>query len=144
MSCCSPAASSQPPPPPPLPASTMVNRIKLANIPALCRANCRIKHPERVETLINDMAVAGTDKLQLISDFDFTISKQRLADGTAMHSSFFIFERCQSIPQAVRDRNQALCRKYRPIEVDGRITIADKLKVCVWGRHIFAKISNCD
>lgn len=109
----------------------MVNRIKLANIPALCRANCRIAHPDRVETLINNMAVAGTDQLQLISDFDFTISKQRLADGTAMQSSFFIFERCPSIPQAVRDRSRALCDKYRPIEVDGRISIADKLRTMV-------------
>lgn len=105
----------------------MVNRIKLTNIPALCRRSCRIKHPERVETLINSMAAAGANQLQLISDFDFTISKQHLADGTPMQSSFFIFERCTSIPPAVRERSRALCAKYRPIEVDCRISIADKL-----------------
>lgn len=111
--------------------STMVNRIKIANIPALCRSNCRIKHPERVETLINAIIDAGTERLQLISDFDFTISKHRLADGSRMHSSFYIIDKCSSIPQSVRDRNKMLCKKYRPIEVDGRIAIPDKLKAMI-------------
>lgn len=109
----------------------MVNQIKIADIPVLCTANCKIKDPSRVERLLSEMVAGGHTKLQVVSDFDFTITKQHFGDGTKMVSSFCILERCPSVPAEVIERSRALIQKYRPIEIDATIPIADKLHAMI-------------
>lgn len=109
----------------------MVKQIKIADIPALCSTKCKIQNPERVERLLSEIIAAGHEKLQIVSDFDFTITKQHFADGTHMVSSFCILESCPSMPAEVVAKTRALSHKYRPIEIDATISIPDKLNVMI-------------
>lgn len=109
----------------------MVKQIKISDIPALCSSKCKIQNPERVERLLSEMVAGGHEKLQLVSDFDFTITKQHFSDGTKMVSSFCILERCPSFPAEVLERTRELVRKYRPIEIDATIPIPEKIDVMI-------------
>lgn len=109
----------------------MVKQIKIADIPALCSSKCKIQNPERVERLLSEMIAGGHEKLQIVSDFDFTITKQHFSDGTHMVSSFCILESCPSMPAEVVTQTRELVRKYRPIEIDAAIPIPDKINVMI-------------
>lgn len=105
--------------------------IKLADIEVLCRSNCRIKEPERVERILNEFVIGGSEKLQVVTDFDFTITKQRTDNGKIVQSSFNMFYQCKSLPDSCRIQSAKLLSKYRPIEIDPSISYADKLNAMV-------------
>lgn len=106
----------------------MTKFLKIHDIPELCISNCRIKNPERVAKLLNELVDAGHEKLQIVSDFDFTITKQHLNNGQRMVSSFCILDMCKSLPKHCHDESRKLVAKFRPIEIDPHISIQDKIK----------------
>lgn len=105
--------------------------IRLEDIKPLCNEHCKIKDPARVERIINEFVKGGPERLQLVSDFDYTITKQRTADGSPVLSSFGIFNACQSLPQSFIDESIRLHNKYRPIEIDPHISINEKVKCMI-------------
>lgn len=104
------------------------NILRLSDIKPLNDANCKIKDPARVERIINEFVNGGPERLQLVSDFDFTITKQRMSDGSPVLSSFGIFNACQSLPKSFLEESQKLHQKYRPIEIDPHIPTKDKIQ----------------
>ena len=109
----------------------MRNILKINEIEALCRPSCKIKNPELVEDILNTFRNSGLEKLQVVSDFDFTITKQRMENGDLVPSSFNMFAMCKSFPPHCRDESKRLVDKYRPIEIDPKIPEAEKFHIMV-------------
>lgn len=104
---------------------------KLQDIDILCDKHCRIKDVPKVEAIINELIRGGTDRLQVVSDFDFTITKQRKTDGTPVLSSFGMFNSCRSLPKEFIEESKRLYHKYHPIEIDPYISSQEKVKYMI-------------
>lgn len=61
---------------------------------------------------------AGKDRLQVISDFDFTLSKYFQKDLSRSYSCHMVLERCEGLPSSYQTKAQALQSHYHPIEND--------------------------
>lgn len=59
----------------------------IQEISALSRDHVKIKNPDRLNEILNDMIKGGVDQLQVVSDFDRTITKQH-ENGVPHLSSF--------------------------------------------------------
>ncbi|XP_055920455.1 7-methylguanosine phosphate-specific 5'-nucleotidase [Eupeodes corollae] len=107
----------------------------LKDIPKLSQSHCKMKDPKRVEKIINELILGGVDRLQVVSDFDYTITKQRTEDGSKVLSSFGILNACKSLPSSFVEESGKLYDKYRPIEIDPHIPVQEKVKYMVeWWR----------
>ncbi|ALC41872.1 CG3362, partial [Drosophila busckii] len=105
--------------------------VRLQDIPALNQSHCRIREPAVVENKINELINGGPERMQVVSDFDYTITKQRTDDGTAVPSSFGIFNACKSLPDNFKAETDKLYHKYRPIEIDPHMPIDEKVNYMV-------------
>lgn len=114
----------------------MVGQIQLKNVPQLNTPWCHMKDPRRVEYLMNAMMdAAGADRLQLITDFDFTLTRQYRLDGSPMPSSFCILNHCKSMPEVWRTETPKAVVKYLPIEQDCTLPMAERVAaVEEWSR----------
>ncbi|XP_067628840.1 7-methylguanosine phosphate-specific 5'-nucleotidase [Eurosta solidaginis] len=103
-----------------------IKTLRLEDIPILNNENCKIKNRQRVEKILNEFMAGGHERLQVVSDFDFTITKQRTSSGLPVPSSFGIFEECKSLPPGFVKAARQLHDTYRPIEVDPHISREEK------------------
>ncbi|KAK7861964.1 hypothetical protein R5R35_006331 [Gryllus longicercus] len=103
-----------------------VKRVKLDQFPALLRDCVHMRNKEHVENLINELVKGGAEKLQFISDFDQTMTKQHM-NGQRCLSSFGVFGHCPQLPQNYREQSQALFNQYRPIEIDPEMSVEEKI-----------------
>jgi 5'-nucleotidase len=85
-----------------------------------------ILNETEVDAKIQRLVSGGMDKLQIISDFDRTISTSEHNNKPTM-SSFSVFETCDSLPADYKEKAMALLHKYRPIEDNPHMTVAQKL-----------------
>nr|XP_022901555.1 7-methylguanosine phosphate-specific 5'-nucleotidase [Onthophagus taurus] len=99
----------------------------ITSIPELNKPHVYIKDKAKVNLIINELVNGGQSKLQVILDFDRTITKQH-DDGVPQVSSFAIFEKCPSLPDTYKMVVEALNMKYKPIEFDPKIPSAEKKK----------------
>lgn len=102
--------------------------IKIADIQELNRPNCKIKDHARVELILNAIINGGVTQLQILTDFDYTITKQRTDDGSKVLSSFGMFEKCNALPEEYKIESSKLFEKYRPIEICPIISHDEKVK----------------
>ncbi|KAB0798814.1 hypothetical protein PPYR_06694 [Photinus pyralis] len=100
--------------------SNYVDEIKELNAP-----NVHIKDKERVNKLIHDIVSDGHPNLQVVSDFDRTITRQH-ENGKSHLSSFAMFSRCPSVPKEYVETEKRLTGKYFPIEINPGITHDEK------------------
>lgn len=105
--------------------------IRLDDIDVLTRSNCKIREPERVERIINAMINGGHEQLQIVTDFDYTLTKQKTDDGKPILSSFGMFNKCKSLPKSFIVESNKLYKKYRPIEICPKISEEEKKKLMV-------------
>lgn len=101
--------------------------IKLSDIVALNNPTCKIKDPSHVEYVLNQLVFGGVERLQLVADFDFTITKRQLENGDSVLSSFGLLEQCPSLPESYRQKATALKEKFFPIEIDPYIDKSEKI-----------------
>ncbi|KAF7279377.1 hypothetical protein GWI33_007320 [Rhynchophorus ferrugineus] len=101
----------------------------IQEISALTKDHVKIKNPDRLNEILNDMIKGGVDQLQVVSDFDRTITKQH-ENGVPHLSSFAIFSRIPSSlrNEAYQNTVSALRKKYYPIEIDPHIPQVEKIK----------------
>lgn len=104
------------------------NDLQIEDIPALCEPHCKIKDRQKVEKILNSLVGAGVQKLQVVSDFDYTITKQRQESGKPVLSSFGIFNACKSLPKKFIEESDKLHQKYRPIEIDPNVPLEEKVQ----------------
>ncbi|XP_044012040.1 7-methylguanosine phosphate-specific 5'-nucleotidase isoform X2 [Aphidius gifuensis] len=102
--------------------NTVINEM-----PNLTNENIYMKNSNNVIKKIKKIREDGIDKLQVVSDFDLTMTKQHV-NGKDVLSSFGIFYRCKQLPQTIKDSSTILYQKYRPIEVDPHLALDEKIR----------------
>lgn len=105
--------------------------ISINDIPALNQSHCKIRNPLVVERIINEFINGGSERMQFVSDFDYTITKQRTDDNIPVLSSFGIFNACKSLPANFKAETDKLFHKYRPIEIDPHMPIEEKVQYMI-------------
>ncbi|XP_033253261.1 7-methylguanosine phosphate-specific 5'-nucleotidase-like [Drosophila miranda] len=103
--------------------------LRIQDIPVLMQDHCRMLDPSKVECIINEFVQGAPERI--VSDFDYTITKQRTEDGSVVPSSFGIFNACQSLPDSFKTESDKLSHKYRPIEIDPHMPIPEKVQYMV-------------
>ena len=77
------------------------------------------RNKEEFEAKMQGFSEAGKDKLQVISDFDFTLSRYFQADGESRSAScHMVLEKYKSLPSSYTEKATALQQHYHPIEND--------------------------
>ncbi|KAL1116314.1 hypothetical protein AAG570_005809 [Ranatra chinensis] len=79
-----------------------------------------------VEEKLRRMIAGGKEKLQIITDFDRTLSKYH-HNGELTKSSYCVFESVPSLPTNFVEGAQALYKRFRVIEDNPNMTTEEKL-----------------
>lgn len=88
----------------------------------------RIRDREAVEKKLRIMIDDGKEKLMVISDFDYTLSRYEDSRGRRCWTTHGVFDNCtkQTDPE-LAGKFQALKDKYYPIEFDPKLTLEQKV-----------------
>jgi len=100
----------------------------IQKIRELASSKVHINNHEKVNQILNDLIQGGTKRLQVVSDFDRTITKQH-ENGKTHISSFGMFSLCPSVTPEYRETEHQLTSKYFPLEIDVTIPAAEKRKL---------------
>ncbi|CAL8101091.1 unnamed protein product [Orchesella dallaii] len=87
---------------------------------------CKIRDPTKVEAILQKLASDGPSKLQVITDFDFTLSRFH-KDGKRCDSCHGILDHSPLMPDSFREKAKALYEKYYHIELDHKMTVEEKI-----------------
>uniref|UniRef100_T1JP15 5'-nucleotidase n=1 Tax=Strigamia maritima TaxID=126957 RepID=T1JP15_STRMM len=99
-------------------------------IQELQRSAVKIKDPNLIEEKICKLIKGGQAKLQVIADFDNTLSRFHF-NGKRCDSSHGAIETNPRMPVSFRKKTKALVEKYYPIEADPNISIDIKMPFIV-------------
>ncbi|CAK9822295.1 7-methylguanosine phosphate-specific 5'-nucleotidase [Anthophora retusa] len=105
----------------------MIPKLDLDDFPTLKLKHVFIKDKKRLLRTINTIIKDGCNSLQVVTDFDLTLTKQHV-NGKQVLSSFGIFGKCKQLPETYKIESTRLYRKYRPIEIDPNLSIDIKTK----------------
>ncbi|XP_078036296.1 cytosolic 5'-nucleotidase IIIB [Augochlora pura] len=100
----------------------MTFEISLDDFPTLKLKNVYIKDKKRLLAIINTILKDGTNFLQIVTDFDLTLTKQHV-NGKKVLSSFGVFSKCKQLLETYSKESNRLYKKYRPIEIDPYLPI---------------------
>ncbi|XP_061931671.1 7-methylguanosine phosphate-specific 5'-nucleotidase isoform X1 [Apis cerana] len=103
----------------------MTSEIDLNDFPTLKLKHVHIKDKKNLLRTINTMLTGGCNSLQIVTDFDLTLTKQHV-NGKKVLSSFGIFSKCKQLPEIYTKESNRLYKKYRPIEIDPDLSIQIK------------------
>ncbi|CAL8069846.1 unnamed protein product [Orchesella dallaii] len=91
-----------------------------------------IKDVNKTEKLIEKIISTGPDSLQVIADFDATLSCYHSA-GKKCETSYGVIQNSRLTPEDVKVRGAELFKTYHPIEIDSSISAEEKaLKMVEW------------
>ncbi|NXI48166.1 5NT3B nucleotidase, partial [Galbula dea] len=104
-------------------------------VPELQKATVRIQQPERVMGIIRSIREQGTSKLQVISDFDMTLSRFG-CNGRRCPTSHNILDNSRVISEDGKRKLKDLLHYYYPIEIDPNRSLEEKRPLMVewWTR----------
>lgn len=105
----------------------MPDKVTIDDFPSLKSKHVYIKDEDAVLNTINIMLRDGAERLQIVTDFDLTLTKQHV-DGKLVLSSFGIFGKCSQLPSQYINESRQLYQKYRPIEIDTNLPLENKVK----------------
>ncbi|EZA50393.1 hypothetical protein DMN91_004444 [Ooceraea biroi] len=103
----------------------MKNEYTFDNFPALKLKHVHMKDEVAVLKTINAILQGGRNNLQIVTDFDLTLTKQHI-DGKHVLSSFGMFKKSKQLPPRYTDESIRLYHKYRPIEIDPHLSLNEK------------------
>lgn len=89
------------------------------------KPNVYIRDSVRVRDKLKVLYEGGPEKLQVISDFDKTLTKF-VINGEKGCTAYGVFENSKVFPESYREKAKALKEKYMPIEYSGSISPAEK------------------
>ncbi|KAM5309866.1 7-methylguanosine phosphate-specific 5'-nucleotidase isoform 2-T4 [Glossophaga mutica] len=95
-------------------------------VSALMKATVLMRQPGRVQEIVSALRRGGGDRLQVISDFDMTLSRFA-CDGKRCPSSYNILDNSKMVSEECRKELNALLHHYYPIEIDPHRTVKEKL-----------------
>ncbi|XP_060637124.2 7-methylguanosine phosphate-specific 5'-nucleotidase [Anolis sagrei] len=99
-------------------------------VPELEKASVRMKNPEKVKNIISLLRKGGAERLQVISDFDMTLTRFGF-NGKRCPTSHNIIDNSRVINEDGRRKLKDLLHYYYPIEIDPYRTVEDKLPLMV-------------
>uniref|UniRef100_A0A8C3L8S0 5'-nucleotidase n=1 Tax=Chrysolophus pictus TaxID=9089 RepID=A0A8C3L8S0_CHRPC len=99
-------------------------------VPELQKTTVRIQQPERVMGLIRAIKEQGGSKLQVISDFDMTLSRFG-CNGRRCPTSHNILDNSHVISEDGKKKLKDLLHHYYPIEIDPNRTLEEKRPLMV-------------
>ncbi|TSN21179.1 Cytosolic 5'-nucleotidase 3A [Bagarius yarrelli] len=94
-------------------------------MPEFEKSTVHIKDPERVEQIICGLIQGGASKLQIITDFDMTLSKFAI-NGKRCPTCHNIIDNCKFVTEECRQKLFNLKETYYPIEIDPHLTTEEK------------------
>uniref|UniRef100_A0A8C8HCK2 5'-nucleotidase n=1 Tax=Oncorhynchus tshawytscha TaxID=74940 RepID=A0A8C8HCK2_ONCTS len=94
-----------------------------------CPSVC-MRDPQRVEEIIKAMQKAGTSTIQVISDFDMTLTRFDY-NGKRCPPSHNILNNSRLISEECKAQLKDLLNTYHPIEIDSKQTAEEKLPLMV-------------
>ncbi|XP_075941105.1 cytosolic 5'-nucleotidase 3-like [Anarhichas minor] len=94
-------------------------------MPQFEKSTVHMRDPERVEQIICGLIKGGASKLQIITDFDMTLSKFAV-NGKHCPKCHNIIDNCKLVTEECRTKLLHLKNKSYPIEVDPHLTIEEK------------------
>ncbi|XP_066902284.1 7-methylguanosine phosphate-specific 5'-nucleotidase isoform X2 [Halyomorpha halys] len=103
-----------------------MNDDEIVNAARLNGEKIRMKDKELVISKIKTIQEGGCNKVQIITDFDRTISKHH-DNGKPTLSSYCVFEQMPTLPSEFTEGAQNLYNRFSVIEDDPKMSIADKL-----------------
>eukprot|EP00063_Salmo_salar_P059482 XP_014034317.1 PREDICTED: 7-methylguanosine phosphate-specific 5'-nucleotidase-like [Salmo salar] len=89
-----------------------------------------MRDPPRVEEIIKTMQKAGTSTIQVISDFDMTLTRFAY-NGKRCPTSHNILDNSKLISEECKAQLKDLLNTYYPIEIDSKRTAEEKLPLMV-------------
>ncbi|XP_069777153.1 cytosolic 5'-nucleotidase 3 isoform X2 [Narcine bancroftii] len=97
----------------------------VVEMPEFQKKTVHIKNPERVEEIICSLIKGGASKLQIITDFDMTLSKF-FQNGKKCSTCHSVIDNCNLITDECRKKLLQFRNTYYPIEVDPTISTEEK------------------
>ncbi|XP_077997148.1 cytosolic 5'-nucleotidase 3-like [Glandiceps talaboti] len=108
------------------------------------RTSVHIKNPERVEQILCQLIAGGKEKLQVVTDFDQTLSRFAL-NGKRCPSCHGIIDTSPLIPDFYRNEAKLLKEKYYAIEIASDMTEEEKLPFMIeWWTKSHSLLVTCD
>ncbi|XP_061605953.1 cytosolic 5'-nucleotidase 3-like isoform X2 [Phyllopteryx taeniolatus] len=89
-----------------------------------------MRDPQRVQEILQSMLKAGSNTLQVISDFDMTLTRFAF-NGKRCPTCHNILDNSKLISQECKGQLKDLLNTYYPIEIDSSRSIAEKLPLMV-------------
>lgn len=87
----------------------------------------RVRDRAKVEKLLKNLIDGGAEKLQLVIDFDHTLTKTHNEVGEKVDCSWGVMENSSLLSQEYTAECNAIKAKYLPIEHDPKMSIEDKI-----------------
>ncbi|KAK4320562.1 hypothetical protein Pmani_008567 [Petrolisthes manimaculis] len=115
----------------------------LEKLGLLKRDHIRIKDLGHVEQVLTSIVTEGYSKLQVIADFDRTLTRVWY-NGKKCETCYGIMDNSPMMPDFYREEANQLLARYYPIELDPHMTEAEKIPhMMEWYRNIHALILKC-
>ncbi|XP_028673368.1 cytosolic 5'-nucleotidase 3 isoform X2 [Erpetoichthys calabaricus] len=99
-------------------------------MPEFQKKTVHIRDPEKVEEIICGLIKGGATKLQIITDFDMTLSKFS-SNGKRCPTCHNIIDNCKLVTEECREKLLRLKNTYYPIEIDPQLSIEEKFPFIV-------------
>ncbi|XP_001506646.1 cytosolic 5'-nucleotidase 3A isoform X1 [Ornithorhynchus anatinus] len=99
-------------------------------MPEFQKSSVHIKNPTRVEEIICGLIKGGAAKLQIITDFDMTLSRFS-HNGRRCPTCHNVIDNCKLVTDDCRKKLLQLKEKYYAIEIDPDLTIEEKFPYMV-------------
>ncbi|XP_012672310.1 cytosolic 5'-nucleotidase 3 [Clupea harengus] len=93
-------------------------------------SSVRIGDPEKVDRILNAMRKAGPNTVQVISDFDMTLTRFAF-NGKRCPTCHNILDNSKLISEECKEQLKELLNTYYPIEIDSTRSVEDKLPFMV-------------
>ncbi|XP_054710107.1 cytosolic 5'-nucleotidase 3-like [Uloborus diversus] len=93
---------------------------------ALKKSNVHIKNRDHVEEVVSQFIKDGPSKLQVISDFDHTLTRIHL-NGKQCTTTYGILDQGPFCTDEFKEKSKSLFNHYHPIEVDPNLSRAEKV-----------------
>uniref|UniRef100_A0A8C4QXE5 5'-nucleotidase n=1 Tax=Eptatretus burgeri TaxID=7764 RepID=A0A8C4QXE5_EPTBU len=113
-------------------------------IPEFQSKKVHIQDPDRVEHLICSLIKGGASKLQVVSDFDMTLSRFSF-NGKRCSTCHNVIDKCKLFTEEAKKELSDLKDKYYPIEMDPKLSNEDKFPFMVeWWTKAHGVMSQLD
>ncbi|XP_074117629.1 7-methylguanosine phosphate-specific 5'-nucleotidase isoform X5 [Sminthopsis crassicaudata] len=96
----------------------------------LMKATVLMRHPQQVQEIIRSLRKGGPHRLQVISDFDMTLTRFGF-NGKRCPTSYNILDNSKLISEDCQKKLKDLLHYYYPIEIDPNRTVKEKFPLMV-------------